>query len=61
MSLRYEQYDSLKQTRELLRELLHKSMPRKETKEKIRQCLRHYPPLTDTGRPVFSKDNLSGE
>lgn len=59
MSLRYEQYYSLLFTKEFLRDLMLKHMPRKEMKERIRRCLRHYPPLTKVGKPMFSQDELS--
>jgi len=59
MSLKYEQYHSLKMTKEFLQELLMKTKPRKEIKEKIRMCLRHFPVLEDSGKPIFSSDNLT--
>jgi len=61
MSLRYEQYRSLISTREFLVELLHKKMPRSEMKERILMCLRHYPLLQESGKPIFSKDNFKEE
>ncbi len=30
-------------------------------KKRIRECLRHYPPLDDRGKPFFSKDELTDE
>ena len=59
MSLRWEQYQSLTATREFLLDLLRKSMPRSEMKKKILSCLRHYPPLMKSGKPMFSKDDLT--
>lgn len=59
MSLRYEQYWSLKKTKEFLSELLLKAKPRSEIKKRIRECLRHYPPLDERGKPYFSKDELT--
>jgi hypothetical protein len=59
MSLRYEQYSSLKQTKDFLRELLQKNMPRSEMKKKIIRALRHYPPLDEKGKPMFSQDEFT--
>ena len=61
MSLRYEQYDSLRKTKEFLRELLasKKRWTKKELREKAYSCLRHYPCLHDTGQPIFSRDEFT--
>lgn len=62
MSLRYEQYNSLKITREYLRDLLDsKKRPQTvfETKERAYNCLKHFPFLEESGKPIFSKDNFS--
>jgi hypothetical protein len=58
MSLRYEQYRSLLKTREFLRDLLTSKVrwTKKELKERAYSCLRHYPALTEKGRPMFSQD-----
>jgi hypothetical protein len=59
MSLKHEQYRSLHLTRALLSDLLN---PRKRPKtvaqmrERVGRCLRHFPPLDDTGAPMFSRD-----
>ncbi len=59
MSIKREQYYSLKLTREFLFEIL--SMKSREIKlstlkQKASRCLRHYPALRDSGEPVFSKN-----
>jgi hypothetical protein len=62
MSLKYEQYRALKYTQELLFDLIHaKSRPKNvtELKERVRRCLRHFPPLTEHGEPMFSNDNIN--
>jgi len=60
MSLRYEQYRALKMTREFLHELMLSKKPirKKELREGIRRCLRHYPFLEKNGKPMFSNDNI---
>jgi hypothetical protein len=58
MSLKSEQYESLRRTRELLYDLLDsKKRPKsvKETKDRASRCLRHFPPLREDGEPLFSK------
>jgi hypothetical protein len=61
MSLRYEQYWSLLRTREFLKELL--TRPGRWTKKEMRaetlRCLRHYPPLTAKGQPMWSRDEFT--
>ena len=62
MSLRYEQYRSLKITREFLYELLFtKTRPKtvKDLRAKAIRCLKHYPHLEESGKPIFSKDNFT--
>lgn len=59
MSLRYEQYHALKRTREFLRSLLTPdTRPKtvKELREKASRCLRHFPPLCESGQPIWSQD-----
>jgi hypothetical protein len=61
MSLKFEQYESLKRTRELLFDLLDpKKRPKsvKETRNRVFSCLRHFPPLREDGEPVFSNDDF---
>jgi hypothetical protein len=61
MSLRYEQYWSLRRTREFLRDLLHPSTRPKTVKElrtRASSCLRHYPFLEESGKPMFSQDEF---
>ena len=63
MSLRYEQYRSLRMTRDLLYDLLNPpTRPRtvKLLRERVLSCLRHYPPLRPDGEPLFSRDDFSG-
>jgi len=58
MSVKEEQYRSLKMTRELLFDLCDtKRRPKtvKETKDRVRYCLRHFPFLKEDGEPMFSK------
>lgn len=58
MSLKHEQYNSLIYTRDFLYDLLDpKKRPKKqsEIKDRVRRCLRHYPPLDENGQPIFSK------
>jgi hypothetical protein len=62
MSLRYEQYNSLKRTKEFLQSLLsHETRPKtvKELREKTYRCLRHFPPLHASGQPYWSQDDLT--
>jgi hypothetical protein len=61
MSLRYEQYRSLKYTKEFMYDLLDpKKRPRsvKELRERVFRCTRHYPALRDDGAPIFSLDDM---
>ena len=60
MSLRYEQYRALWETRRFLRELGYerKLIRTKETRERAQRCLRHFPFLRGNGEPMFSKDDF---
>ena len=62
MSLRYEQYNALKITKEFLFELLDVHT-RPKTISEIRAraiyCLRHFPQLEESGKPVFSQDDFT--
>lgn len=61
MSLRYEQYWSLQKTKAFLRELIMR--PGRWSKAELRKeagsCLRHFPPLTEKGQPMWSKDEFT--
>jgi len=62
MSLRYEQYRSLKLTRMLLRDLLTiKDYPKTkaEMRDRVVVCLRHFPVLHNSGQPMWSMDDLT--
>jgi hypothetical protein len=61
MSLRYEQYWSLAKTRDFLRELLIRPgrWTKKELKDQASRCLKHYPPLTGKGQPIWSNDEFT--
>ena len=64
MSLRYEQYNSLKRTREFLRSLLStETRPKtvKELREKAYRCLKHFPPLHESGQPHWSQDEFTAD
>lgn len=64
MSLRYEQYRSLKMTREFLRDLLSvEDYPKtkKEMRERASWCLHHYPFLHESGQPMWSRDEFTEE
>jgi hypothetical protein len=64
MSLRYEQYNSLKRTREFLRSLLNLKMrPRRvqEIREQAYRCLHHFPPLHESGQPLWSLDDFTAD
>jgi hypothetical protein len=61
MSLKNEQYRSLYYTRELLCDLLTpKARPKTvaQMKARVKRCLRHFPPLDETGAPMFSQDGF---
>jgi len=59
MSLRYEQYNSLRATKDFLRDLLDprktERIPR-DIRKRAYRCLRHYPHLYENGQPMFSAD-----
>jgi hypothetical protein len=62
MSLRYEQYWSLRRTRQFLRDLLHPSTRPKTVKElrtRASACLRHFPFLEESGKPMWSQDEFT--
>lgn len=61
MSLRYEQYNSLKTTRKFLRDLImwEGRMNKRDVRERALLCLHHFPFLHDTGEPMFSKDKFT--
>lgn len=62
MSLRYEQYSSLKMTREFLADLIDtKKRPKTITELRGRagSCLHHFPPLEESGKPIFSQDEFT--
>ena len=61
MILRCEQQRALVETAKLLQDLLYRDVtPRvpKVIRHRASQCLRHWPYLTSTGKPVFSKDEF---
>lgn len=60
MSIRIEQFRSLLYTRKLLVEWLDPKLRPKgveQMKVRVLQALRHFPPLEENGRPIFSKDD----
>jgi hypothetical protein len=62
MSLRYEQYWSLRRTRQFLADLLHPSTRPKTVKElrgRASACLRHFPFLEASGKPIWSQDEFA--
>ena len=61
MSLRRQQYNALKETRQFLRDILFWTgrMSHKEMKTRARDCLKHFPFLYDNGQPKWSQDNLT--
>ena len=64
MSLRFEQYNSLLKTRDFLRALLDpKVRPKNITslKKEVISCLRHFPSLEKSGKPIFSNDEFTEE
>jgi hypothetical protein len=63
MSLRFEQYNSLKMTREFLSELIQSKRPKTamewhEWCWRAASCLHHYPFLKEDGEPMFSNDDF---
>jgi hypothetical protein len=62
MSLKHQQFESLKRTKDFMYSLLDpKKRPKtvKEMKDMVSRCLRHYPPLKEDGEPMFSNDNFN--
>lgn len=62
MSLRYEQLNALKLAHDLLIDLLFTdTRPKtvKELKSRADRCLRHYPYLDASNRPIWSNDEFS--
>lgn len=61
MSLKFEQCYSLVKTQKFLRDLMHHSTrPKtvKEMRDRAYSCLKHFPFLDETGKPIWSKDNF---
>jgi len=62
MSLRYQQYNALKKTKDLLKEILsNKELDINELVRKTNECLNHFPPLNENGKPYFSYDEFTSE
>ena len=62
MSLRYEQYRSLRYTKEFLHDLLtveRYPKTKREMRQRVFDCLRHYPFLFENGQPMWSKDDIT--
>ena len=60
MSLRFEQYNALKRTREFLRELLGgPRMPMRVLRKWAGDCLHHFPFLHENGQPMWSQDEFT--
>lgn len=57
MSLRYEQYRSLVETRQLLHDIICGRVTG-DIKERASYCARHFPYLDATGKPIFSQDGF---
>ena len=61
MSIRIEQYWALQHTRRFLVAILsnpHKHWTAKSLKCEASRCLKHFPPLTRKGEPMFSIDTI---
>ena len=59
MSLRHEQYHALLNCRALLHDLLSVSeypQTKREMRKRALSCLRHFPPLALSGKPLWSQD-----
>ena len=59
MSLRFEQHQALLETKKYLQDRINpKTRPKTVAKdiERLCHCLRHFPPLSETGKPRFSED-----
>lgn len=63
MSLRYEQYNALKKSRDFLRLLMTPDRPKKvsEIRELAYSCLRHFPYLWESGEPMWSQDHFTDD
>jgi len=60
LSLRYEQYWSLKKTREFLYSILKDDkFTKKELKNNASRCVKHFPILDKQGQPYWSKDEFT--
>ena len=62
MSLRYEQYNSLKATHRFLRDLLtidDYPKTKREMRERASICLHHFPFLYENGQPMWSRDEFT--
>lgn len=62
MSLKFEQYNSLKTIRDFLYDLMTtETYPKTkgEMRERARRCLRHFPFLYKSGQPMWSKDEFT--
>lgn len=61
MSIKSEQYRSLIQTQQFLRDLLtidKYPKTKKEMRDRAYSCLRHFPFLDERGEPQFSRDDF---
>ena len=61
MSLRYEQYSSMRRTRSFLCALLDpRQTPRvpRAVRKEASDCLHHFPFLYENGEPMWSKDKI---
>jgi hypothetical protein len=62
ISLRYEQYHALKKTRDFLYDLFDPEKypkTKKEMRARASFCLRHFPHLEQSGKPIFSQDTIT--
>jgi len=62
MSLRYEQYNSLAATKRFLKDLLTTQQypqTKREMRDRVHRCLRHFPFLHESGQPIWSKDKFT--
>jgi hypothetical protein len=61
MSLRYEQYNSLKLTQSFLRDILSWEGPMRkcDMREQALACLKHFPHLHENGQPMWSRDEFT--
>ena len=60
MSLRYEQYRSLVETRQLLHDIITRRVgATQEAVERASMCARHFPYLDERGAPMFSNDGFN--